>query len=259
MKGVSIRLNGIGLQKPQGVCLLDSVTFDVVAGQRCAVVGPNGSGKSSLLGVISGRLKIAAGTVHLGEAQNLHTCHVQRAQHLALVGQTEQADLRLTVYDYVSLGRVPHQGRCSPLHHQKAVSHALSVCGLQGLVRRALHSLSGGERQRAHLARSLAQEPSVLLLDEPTNHLDLRARLDLLDLVQGLGITVVAVLHELSLVPGFADQVVVLNKGRMVAQGDPHEALSADLIEQVFGMALIRASHPRTGHSLWFFERLAVC
>jgi iron complex transport system ATP-binding protein len=257
MKGLSIQLTNICVQTPQGVCLLDCVNLAIAAGQRCAVVGPNGAGKSSLLGVISGRLAATAGAVQLGDAADLHACHAQRALHLAMVGQTEQVDLRLSVLDYVALGRVPHQGYCARQRHQDALGHALAMCSLQRLAGRGLHTLSGGERQRAHLARALAQEPSVLLLDEPTNHLDLRARLDLLDLVRGLGITVVAVLHELSLVPSFADEVVVLNRGQVLAQGAPQDALSADTVERVFGMSLVRARHPHDDRSLWFFERLA--
>jgi len=227
------------------------------AGQRCAVVGPNGAGKSSLLGVISGRLAATAGVVKLGGSTELHVRHAQRALHLATVAQTEQVDLRLPVLDYVALGRVPHQGHCARQRHQEAVDQALALCDLQGFARRSLHTLSGGERQRAHLARALAQEPSVLLLDEPTNHLDLRARLELLDLVRGLGITVVAVLHELYLVPDFADEVVVLSKGRVFAQGQPKDALSAQVVERVFGMSLVQARHPDQDRELWFFEGLA--
>lgn len=257
MNGLSIELSDIRVQTPQGVCLLEDVNLNIAAGQRCAVVGPNGAGKSSLLGVISGRLEATVGTVRLGGAADLHARPAQRALHLAMVGQTEQVDLRLSVLDYVALGRVPHQGRCAQHRHQEALNHALALCSLQRLAGRGLHTLSGGERQRAHLARALAQEPSVLLLDEPTNHLDLRARLELLDLVRGLGITVVAVLHELSLVPGFADKVVVLNKGQVLAQGAPQDALSADTVERVFGMSLVRTRHPQEDRNLWFFERLA--
>ena len=257
MKGLAVHLNNVCVQTPQSVCLLDGVTLAIAAGQRCAVVGPNGGGKSTLLSVISGRLAATVGAVQLGDAQDLHASHAQRALHMAMVGQTEQADLRLLVRDYVALGRVPHQGRCARHRHQEALDHALALCSLQRLAGRGLHTLSGGERQRAHLARALAQEPSVLLLDEPTNHLDLRARLELLDLVRSLGITVVAVLHELSLVPGFADEVVVLNRGQVLAQGQPQNALSADTVERVFGMSLVRARHPYEDRNLWFFERLA--
>jgi iron complex transport system ATP-binding protein len=97
----------------------------------------------------------------------------------------------------------------------------------------------------------------LLVLDEPTNHLDLRARVDLLDLVRGLGITVVAALHELSLVAGFADRVAVLNGGRVVGHGVPEKTLTAPLVAQVFGMSLVRAQHPQERRELWVFEKLA--
>jgi len=252
----SVLLQGVGLKTPQGVALLQGIDLAVATNQRCVIVGPNGAGKSSLLGVISGRLRPTAGCVRLGPERAVRAApaHVHA---VATVGQTEHADLRLNVGDYVGLGRVPHQGRCPGARHREVVAHALSLCGLLQAGQRGLHTLSGGERQRAHLARALAQEPALLLLDEPTNHLDLRARVELLDLVRGLNITVVAALHELSLVAGFADHVVVLNQGQVVAQGTPDETLTAPLVAQVFGMALVRPHHPLDRRELWVFERLA--
>ena len=268
MACASVRLDRVGLRTSQGVALLQDIEMFVAAGQRCAVVGPNGAGKSSLLGVISGRLQPTAGLVHVNDVPGLAHGHVavlghpsghpsRRLHQVAMVGQTEHADLRLTVHDYVGLGRVPHQGHCSNARHQEVVAHSLGLCHLRGTAQRGLHTLSGGERQRAHLARALAQEPTLLLLDEPTNHLDLRARVELLDLVRGLGITVVAALHELSLVAGFADHMVVLNGGRVVGQGSPAETMTAPLVAQVFGMALVRTRHPQEQRDLWAFERLA--
>ena len=256
MSCASVLLRGVGLKTPQGVVLLQGIDLAVATGQRCAIVGPNGAGKSSLLRVINGRLRPTAGSVRLGQegAGREEAAHVH---DVATVGQTEHADLRLHVGDYVGLGRVPHQGRCPGARHLEVVTRALSLCGLLQARQRGLHTLSGGERQRAHLARALAQEPALLLLDEPTNHLDLRARVELLDLVRGLNITVVAALHELSLVAGFADRVVVLNQGQVVAQGTPDETLTATLVAQVFGMALVRPHHPLDRRELWVFERLA--
>lgn len=258
----SVQLQGVGLQTAQGLALLQGIDMVVEAGECCAIVGPNGAGKSSLLGVISGRLQHTGGQVRVGEAPG----HVHpgppantkpHLHQVAMLGQSEHADLRLRVHDYVGLGRVPHQGRCANARHREVVAHALQLCGLLGAAQRGLHTLSGGERQRAHLARALAQEPALLLLDEPTNHLDLRARVELLDLVRGLGITVVAALHELSLVADFADRVVVLSGGRVVGQGAPEDTLTAVLVAQVFGMALVRAHHPLDRRALWVFEKLA--
>jgi iron complex transport system ATP-binding protein len=262
MSCASVQLEGVGLHLAQGVALLQDIDMAVAAGQRCAVVGPNGAGKSSLLGVISRRLQHTAGRLHVGEVPgHVHPGTPAKARphphQVATVGQTEHADLRLRVHDYVALGRVPHHGRCSGARHREVVANAMQLCGLLGAAQRGLHTLSGGERQRAHLARALAQEPALLVLDEPTNHLDLRARVELLDLVRGLGITVVAALHELSLVAGFADHVVVLNGGRVVGQGVPAETLTAALVAQVFGMALVRTRHPQEQRELWVFEKLA--
>lgn len=262
MSCASVQLEGVGLRVAPGVALLQDIDMTVAAGQCCAVLGPNGAGKSSLLGVVSRRLQPTVGRLHVGELPgHAHpAAHADARPHLhqvATVGQTEHADLRLRVHDYVGLGRVPHHGRCSGARHREVVMHALQLCDLLGAAQRGLHTLSGGERQRAHLARALAQEPALLVLDEPTNHLDLRARVELLDLVRGLGITVVAALHELSLVAGFADHVVVLNGGRVVGQGAPAETLTPTLVAQVFGMALVRTRHPQEQRELWVFEKLA--
>jgi iron complex transport system ATP-binding protein len=261
MGSATVQFEGVSLRTAEGVVLLDGIDIHVRPGERCAVVGPNGAGKSSLLGLVCGRLQATAGRVLVGlplaqSAGMLAPPH-PHPHPVATVGQTEAADLRLRVQDYVGLGRVPHSGRCTAARHREVVAQALQLCDLQGAAQRGLHTLSGGERQRAHLARALAQEPALLVLDEPTNHLDLRARVELLDLVRGLGITVVAALHELSLVAGFADRVVVLSGGRVVGQGVPEDTLTAPLVAQVFGMALVRPEHPQQRRALWVFEKLA--
>ena len=171
-----------------------------------------------------------------------------------MLAQSEPAGLALCVREYVALGRIPWRQQSAAAVHGGAVRHALSLCALEHAANRALDTLSGGERQRAGLARALAQEPSVLLLDEPTNHLDLRGRCDLLDLVRGLGITVVAVLHELALVGRFADRVAVIDQGRLVMIGTPAVALSAKLVREVFHVDTFTAPHPRDGRSVLMFD-----
>ncbi|MBM3389130.1 MAG: ABC transporter ATP-binding protein [Betaproteobacteria bacterium] len=268
MSGVSVRLDCVALRPDKGVPLLENINIAVAAGQICAVVGPNGAGKSSLLGVISGRLSPTSGRVQIGDQTEYQLRDASQgagtsvrsagiSHQIAMLGQTEYADLRLTVRDYVGLGRVPHRGRCASARHNEVVADALARVRLQKTADRGLHTLSGGERQRAHLARALAQEPSLLLLDEPTNHLDLHARFELLELVRSLGITVIAALHELSLVTDFADYAIILNSGRVCGQGTPEEALTASLVEQVFGMKFVRTRHPIEERDLWVFERLA--
>ena len=174
-----------------------------------------------------------------------------------MLAQSEPAGLALCVREYVALGRIPWRQQSAAAVHGGAVRHALSLCALEHAANRALDTLSGGERQRAGLARALAQEPSVLLLDEPTNHLDLRGRCDLLDLVRGLGITVVAVLHELALVGRFADRVAVIDQGRLVMIGTPAVARSAKLVREVSHVDTFTAPHPRDGRPVLMFRQPA--
>ncbi|MEL6474842.1 MAG: ATP-binding cassette domain-containing protein [Pseudomonadota bacterium] len=131
----------------------------------------------------------------------------------------------------------------------------MDASGAAGFADRALQHLSGGERQRLMPARALAQDPSVLLLDEPTNNLDPRARADLMEIAAGLGITVIVVLHDLALVPHFADRIAIMAAGRLVCCAPPDEALSEPMVRQVFDMSVLRLAHPRDGHPLLIFEK----
>ncbi|MDA8453137.1 ABC transporter ATP-binding protein [Acidovorax sp. GBBC 3334] len=252
-----LQAEGLGWQSPRGDWLLQGVTVQAAAGECVAVAGPNGAGKSTLLKLLAGRLAPAEGAARWQGQDMARWSAVERARSVAVLGQDDAAQGGLRARDYVALGRLPHEGRVSAGEHARAVDDALRTCGVDALADRRLGSLSGGERQRLHLARALAQEPALLLLDEPTNHLDLAARADVLALVRGLGITVVAVLHELSLVPSFADRAWVLQAGRLVAEGPPAEALRRECVSRVFGMELVRTRHPRHGGTLWSFEREA--
>ena len=250
----TLRARALGYATASGATLLHALSFDAAGGECLAIVGPNGAGKSTLLRLLAGRLPATQGTVSVDGRDVAALAPQDRARRIAVLAQSEPAGLALRVREYVALGRIPWRLRSTPAVHQGAVRHALALCGLESAADRALDTLSGGERQRAGLARALAQEPSVLLLDEPTNHLDLRGRCDLLDLVRGLGITVVAVLHELALVGRFADRVAVLERGRLVALGAPAAALSPSLVRDVFRVDTFSAPHPRDGRPVLMFD-----
>jgi iron complex transport system ATP-binding protein len=248
VENVHYRVNG-----DQGI--LHGISLTVRQGERLAIVGPNGAGKTTLLRLLFARARPSAGRV-LIEGRDLSSLPAdERARLIAVVGQGDQPDGRLSVLDYVALGRIPHRGRGTATKDAAAAREACERVGLSRFLDRKLDSLSGGERQRAGIARALAQNPAVLLLDEPTNHLDPRARVDLLALVRGLGITIVAVLHDLTLVPGFADRVAVLKDGGLVALGPPEEALSAATVRGVFAMDCFQVANPLTGRSLFVFDR----
>ena len=250
-----LQLEGAAFRAADGCELLAPIDASVLPGECVALVGPNGAGKSTLLKLLCARLAPTAGQVRVQGHALCGWPAPERARHIAVLAQTDAVDPGLRVRDYVAIGRLPHQHRVGRDEHARVVDAALHTCNAHALAARKLATLSGGERQRVHLARALAQQPTLLLLDEPTNHLDLAARADLLALVRGLGITVVAALHELGLVPSFADRVWMLQAGRLVADGPPREALSARRVADVFGMELVHTRHPRHGGTLWSFER----
>lgn len=235
-----------------GTEILRGVDLSVRAGRVTGLLGPNGSGKTTLLRVTLGALTATGGDVFIGHARGPRgdpassavgtpldqLPRLERARILAAVEQDAQPHDDLTVTEVIALGRLPFQGRFHvPDPSDDAPSRAADRAGVSHLLERAFHSLSGGERQRVQLARALAQTPRILLLDEPTNHLDISAQLDLLDLVQevtGDGAAVLMALHDLSLAARVCDEVVVLDRGAVVAAGPPLEVLTPSLIQKVW-------------------------
>ena len=245
---------GLGYRTPSGNRLLDGVTLDVAAGERLAIIGPNGAGKTTLLRMLAGTLRPTAGTVRLFGTPLSAMRPVERARRVAVVGQTDQPDQRISVRDYVTLGRIPHTARRAGAEEAAIVGDALGRTDLAALAGREMGSLSGGERQRAQIARALAQEPRILFLDEPTNHLDPHARGALLALVADLRLTVVSVLHDLHLVSGFATRVAVLRQGALVACGPVEETLDRRVVRDVFGIDLLRLPHPHEDRQITVFD-----
>lgn len=222
--------------------ILSGVTLDVRPGVMTMVIGLNGSGKTTLLHLLAGLRRPSHGRVLLDGRDISGIPARQRSRHLALLEQNPRAHVELTVRDVVKLGRTPYVAgwtvRRLPHHGHDAeqVDAAMATTGVTDLARRAWSSLSGGEKQRVQLARALAQEPSILLLDEPTNHLDLRHQIDLLDRVRGLGLTTVTVIHDLDLAAAFADDLIVLDAGRLVARGPADEVLTSQVVRDHFGV-----------------------
>jgi iron complex transport system ATP-binding protein len=246
---------GLSFATRAGTSILGPTSLDVGPGDRLAIIGPNGAGKSTLLRLLAGMLRPGSGSVQLFGRDIAAMPPVERARLVAVVGQADQPDHRIRVRDYVELGRIPHRSnRRSAGEEAKLVAAALERAGLARLAGRELGSLSGGERQRAQIARALAQEPRVLFLDEPTNHLDPRARGELLQLVAALDLTVVAVLHDLHLVPAFATRVAVLRDGALVACGPADKTLTRHTIRDVFGIDLLRLPHPHEDRQLTVFD-----
>jgi len=223
-----------------GTRILENVSLELEAGTWTSVVGPNGSGKTTLLRALSGTLA-SSGRIDILGRPLPDWRPRERARHLAFVKQGASVGFDLQVRDLVTLGRAPHRGwfgRYTDVDRH-AVDDALQDVGIADLAERSVRSLSGGELQRAFLAQALAQDAGLLFLDEPTAHLDVQYQFSLLQKVRTQvdgGATVLAVVHDLELAARFADRVMVLHGGQVVASGSPREVLTESRIASVFGM-----------------------
>ncbi|WP_326553913.1 ABC transporter ATP-binding protein [Micromonospora sp. NBC_01813] len=233
-----------------GRAVVSGVTVLCQPGEVVAVVGPNGSGKSSLLRAVYRALRPAAGAVHAGQADVWRTGATAVARLLTALPQERPTDVDLTVVEVVRLGRLPHQSR--PAQDEAVVREAMASAGVEHLAGRRFSHLSGGERQRVLLARVLAQRTGVLVLDEPTNHLDVAHQLQTLRLVRSRRVTTLAALHDLNLAAAYADRIVLLDRGSVVAVGPAEEVLRPELVARVFGVRSRLTSHPVTGRAHLF-------
>lgn len=240
-----------GLAAPYG--LAPGLDLDIAAGAIVGLVGPNGAGKSTLLRCLSGALAPTAGAIALHGAPLGALDRRARARRLAVVPQEEPRLDGFTVRAAVELGRLPHLRRwrgLTPEDH-RAVDAALTMADISDLADRPTGTLSGGEHQRVRIARALAQAPDTLLLDEPEAHLDLGHRVALMALLARInrrsGLTVVAALHALDVAALYCDRLVLLESGRVVAEGPPDAVLTAERVEAVYGCPVWVESDPATG------------
>jgi iron complex transport system ATP-binding protein len=219
------------------------VSVTAERGEWLAVIGPNGAGKTTLLRAVAGLVPFRGSVALEGQAVAGRTRR-DVARFVALVPQIPNTPPALTVAEYVLLGRTPHIGYLATERRsdQLAAARALSRLALGPLAHRSLDTLSGGERQRAVLARALAQEASILLLDEPTSALDIGHQQDVLELVEALrverGLAVLSTMHDLTLAGLYADELVLLNAGRVVERGPAGVVLTEEHLSAHFGASV---------------------
>ena len=219
---------------------LEALSFQAKPGEIVAILGPNASGKSTLLQLISGALEPLSGRVTLNGFATHSLAPKTRAQRIALVQQESRLLFPSRVWEFVLQGRHAHGSgvRFESEDDLTIVKNALAQVHAEHLIELWMDKISGGEKQRVILARALAQQPLLLLLDEPTLHLDIGAQVDLLDSLRRLAAenryTVVVVTHELSLAGEYADQIVLMQKGKCLRVGPPASVYQRDLLEQVF-------------------------
>ncbi len=248
----ALRLASVTVRYGERTALQD-VDLEVPRGQFLALAGPNGSGKTTLLRAALGFAVPGVGHLELfgDDVQTLSV--VERARRVAWVPQDESPRDDVPVLDYVLYGRYAHLGwlEGEGREDRDAATRALRAVDLLDRADDGILSISGGERQRAILARALVQEAPLVLLDEPTSHLDIAYQIDFLTRVRDLsrerGVTVVAALHDLNLAARYADRIVVLSRGRRVADGAPTAVLSEELLARVWGVVADLRRDPRTG------------
>ena len=226
-----------------GRLVVDSLSLPVPTGRVSIIIGGNGCGKSTLLRGLARLLAPATGAVLL-DGRSIHTMPSRTvAQLLGLLPQAPTAPEGITVADLVGRGRHPHQTwfRTWSAADEEAVTEALTLTDTLALADRPVDELSGGQRQRVWVAMALAQQTDLLLLDEPTTYLDLAHQVEVLDLLTDLnrrrGTTVVIVMHDLNLACRYADHLVALKEGRVVAAGTPQEVVTEETIAEVFGLS----------------------
>jgi iron complex transport system ATP-binding protein len=231
-----------------GHTILRDVGFDVPAGRWVGVLGPNGAGKTTLLRAIGGHIPFD-GDICLGGVPNENLDAQERARTLAFVRQARSLTFDFTVEEFVLLGRAPHRGWLQPYRasDQDRVRETLARVDLEDFGHRSVLSLSGGEMQRVFLAQALVQDTDLLLLDEPTAHLDVHYQFSFMDRVRtqvAEGRTVLAVGHDLELAARYADRLLLLDEGKLRAEGPPAAVLTPDRIAEVFGMRAEVDRHP---------------
>lgn len=223
--------------------VVHGASIDLAPGTVTALVGPNGSGKSTLLRGLCRLQSLSGGSVHLDGEREIRTFSAREfATRVTMLAQNRPTLAGVTVKDAVEYGRHPHRSRWRghDPDGEAAVSHALELAGITDLKDETLDALSGGQIQRAWFASALAQDTAVLLLDEPTNHLDLRYQVEVLELIGSLadehGVTVGVVLHDLNQAAAVSDRVVVMDRGEVRADGPPNQAMTSELLSQVYDL-----------------------
>ena len=243
----AMRLTGVDAGYRQRVALT-GIDLDLGVGERVALIGGNGAGKSTLLRVAVGTLPPTAGEVAILDQPLASLDRMAVARRVAVVPQVATLPFATRVEEVVALGRLPHEDpfRGARPADRAAIAAAIERVGVGHLLGRDARELSLGERQLVLIAMAVAQAAPILVLDEPTVHLDLRHQVGAMDLLVDLnerdGTTIVAVLHDLGLAAHFFPRLVLLDGGRIVADGPPGEVLTPDRIRDVFGVdpALVR-------------------
>lgn len=222
--------------------VLENISFNIEEGMFTSIIGPNGSGKSTLLKLLSNIYYSESGKILIDNKDINSFKKRDLARKIALVPQDTIIDYEFTVEEIVLMGRHPYKERFEKENTNdfEIVKEALDMTNTYHLKDRVITELSGGERQRVIISRALAQDPSIILLDEPTSHLDINHQIEILNLLKKLnkekGTTIILVIHDINLGIRYSDEIIMLNKGRIIAKGTPEKVITKDNIELAYNM-----------------------
>lgn len=226
--------------------ILRDLNFTIRRNQFIGIIGPNGAGKSSLLRCLFGKNKITKGSLTFNQKEVSSYSRKSLAQEIAVVLQEPPTHFDMSVFDLVSMGLIPRQSLLSfsTQTDRDSVEQAIVDVGLLAKIQMPFNTLSGGEKQRVMLARAIVQKTQVLILDEPTNHLDIQHQIEVLHLVKAMNITVLLSIHDLNMAAAFCDQIILMEKGKIIQQGDCETVLNTKNLKQVFKVNANIDSHP---------------
>ncbi len=224
--------------------VLNQISLKIPKGKITTLIGANGCGKSTLFKVMTKNLKAHRGSVFL-EGKNINEISLKQfARQVSIVHQYNVAPNDLTVEKLIGYGRIAHGGLCKrdKAQDEKLVSWAMEVTGVTEFRDRQISGLSGGQKQRVWIAMALAQNTKILFLDEPTTYLDIRYQIEILQLIKRLnvefGITMIVVLHDMNQAIHYSDELIAMKDGKIIAQGEPKEIASPEILKEVYDIAL---------------------
>ncbi len=218
------------------VPILNNLKLKIPRSSFTGLIGPNGSGKSTFLRNVYRALSPDFGTIYI-DGENVHKMRYKdSARKMSVLKQESSSDFDYTVYEIAVMGRAPYHSALDPYtdKDEQIIRDTLEQVGLLEYADRKIGTLSGGEKQRLFIARALIQQTELLVLDEPTNHLDIYHKLQIMELVKKLDITVLSAIHDLDLACRYCDNIIVLKDGEVYAQGRPEEVFTTQMFEKVF-------------------------
>lgn len=249
-------------QQFQHKVAVNGVNVSIEQGKVYSIIGPNGCGKSTLLKMLARQLKPKIGEVIVDGKSLYQMSPKKAAQKMALLAQSSDI-VDITVHQLISYGRSPHKSMLQKMNaeDEKIIEKAVEQTNLEHLMDRNVATLSGGERQRVWIAMAIAQQPTILFLDEPTTYLDVSHQLEVMEVVEELNrkhdVTIMMVLHDMTHAAAYSDEIIVMNKGEVYAQGTPQAVMTPAMLKEVFHVKAQIYTDPEDGRSVYLLKGLA--